>query len=293
MDEMMAWSGRVPNAGVFLSGGGSNAEKLLETLSASERPPVRVPALITDAPETSRARELGRRFGIPVVECDIRQFYRERGEARVSILTPRGQQIREEWTAALREAVRPLALDFGVFAGFVPLTNLTAELTCLNVHPGDLTYEKDGRRLLVGLHTVPVERAILEGLEYLRSSVLIVEPYSGQGDSMDNGLLLGVSGKVPIDFAGHSREQLRECAARRPEKRPKGGWNDSLEQVALANQDNLKRHGDWIVLPQVVAEFARGHYTTDANGGLLYLGTPVKTVQFAEDGSVTPIPRDA
>ncbi|MBR0457922.1 MAG: hypothetical protein IJJ26_01675 [Victivallales bacterium] len=275
----------LPRAGVFLSGSGSNAEKLLTDLASRSPRPLEIPVLITDAPETSRARELGKQFGIPVIECDIRKFYQERGETRVSILTPRGQEIREEWTQTLLEAIAPHQLDFGVFAGFVPLTNLTASLTCLNVHPGDLTYEKDGRRLFVGLHTIPVERAILEGLDYLRSSVLIVEPYSGQGDSMDNGLLLGVSQKVPIDFGGYSREQLQAIADARPAKRPKGGWNDPLEEIATRNQDNLKRHGDWTLLPPVVREFAAGSYETDGYGGLYFRGTPVKTVEFLPDGS--------
>ena len=284
-------TGRLPNAGVFLSGSGSNAEKLLEALEACPQPPLRIPALVTDSPETSRAREIGSAHHLPVVECDIHRFYRERGETRISILTERGQQLREEWTNQLRQAVAPLALDFGVFAGFVPLTNLTADLPCLNVHPGDLTYLKDGKRLFVGLHTIPIERAILEGLDYLRSSVLIVEPYSGKGDSMDNGLLLGVSAPVPILLDGLSREALHACAAARPERRPKGGWQDDLERVALLNQDNLKRHGDWTVLPPVVMSFASGNYATDGHGGLFYQGQPVLTVEYSPDGVARPIPR--
>lgn len=287
-------SARLPHTAIFLSGSGSNAEALLNALRNLPTPVVKVQALVTDAPLTSRARELGRLFQLPVLELDIRAFYRARGESRVSIATPAGQQIREEWTGRLRELVKPLQLDFGVFAGFVPLTNITGDFPCLNVHPGDLTYLKDGRRCLVGLHTVPVERAILEGLDYLRSSVIVVKPYSGKGGEMDSGPLLGVSGKVPVLLDGATLEQLRACAAVRPAQRPKGGFGDRLEQIAAANQDNLKRHGDWRVLPQAVINFAAGHYAQTPDHQLLFDdGTgfrPVKTVEFDEDSTCTIIP---
>lgn len=265
---------RLPNAGIFLSGSGSNAEKLLETLAALDKPVLNVSALITDAPETSRARELGRMFNIPVIEHDIKKFYLERGETRVSIATPKGQEIRELWTNGLREKLAPLKLDFGVFAGFVPLTNLTRELPCLNVHPGDLTYLKDGRRLLVGLHTIPVERAIAEGLDYMRSSVILVEPYSGGGDEMDSGHILGISPKVQIDLRGHDRDELVQCLEKRPAKRPKGGYCDDMEDVSTFNQNILKEGGDWVVLPHTVIAFAMGRYAAD--GKQLYFdGAPV------------------
>lgn len=277
--------GEKPGMAIFLSGGGSNAERILETVSALTDSPVDVKALVTDAPETSRAREIGARFGLTVIEHDIRRFYHDRGETRISIATPEGQRIRSEWTDTLRERLAPLNLHFGVFAGFVPLTNLTAQLPCLNVHPGDLTYLKNGSRYLVGLHTVPIERAILEGLTYLRSSVIQALPYTGKGDDMDNGPILGISGEVPIDLEDEVLENLEACDASRPEKRPKGGYGDRLEELARLNQEKLKIEGDWKVLPAVVLDYARGRFGMDAGGGLHYrLGTkwhPIETVVYS------------
>ena len=272
--------GARPKAGIFLSGSGSNAETLLKTLAQLPHSPLEIPVLITDAPLTSRARELGKFFSIPVIELDIKQFYLERGETRVSIATPSGQRIREEWTDQLRGLIAPLGLDFGIFAGFVPLTNITADFPCLNVHPGDLSYLKNGRRLLVGLHTIPIELAILEGLDYMRSSVIVVEPYSGAGGEMDSGHLLGISAKVPLDLMGHTREELASCLPLRPAKRPKGGYADALETVAKANQNMLKENGDWIVLPKTVLNFAQGKYGMDDDGKLLFEGKPVLTVEY-------------
>ena len=67
-------------------------------------------------------------------------------------------------------------------------------------------------RILVGLHTVPVERAILEGLDSMRSSVIVAQPYTGSGGEMDSGPILAISEPVPIDLCGTSREALAAAA---------------------------------------------------------------------------------
>ncbi|MFW5802383.1 MAG: formyltransferase family protein [Verrucomicrobiota bacterium] len=275
---------------LFLSGHGSNAEKILELQRARENPAFEVVALVTDAPpERSRARLLAERFAVPVVENDIRAFYRDHGLTRVTLRSEEGRAVREAWTDAVRKQLAQFAPDFGVLAGFVPLTNLVGDFPCLNVHPGDLTYIKNGARHLIGLHTLPVERAILEGLDCLRSSVILAEPYAGDGGNMDSGPLLGLSPSVPVDLQGHSREALADCLCKRPEKRPKGGFGDDLERVADHNLTRLKERGDWIVLPSVVADFADGRFGLDSEGGLQYRGRnhkwfPIRTVEYLPDG---------
>lgn len=286
--------GRQPRAAIFMSGSGSNAERLLEAVAAAgPQSPLEIACLATDAPGESRTREIGRLHGVPVVECDIREFYRRQGLATTSLATPEGRQTRELWTDSLRQALRPHGIDFGIFAGFVPLTNITGDFPCLNVHPGDLTYLKDGRRWLVGLHAIPVERAILEGLDHLRSSVIVADPYTGQGDDMDSGLILGISGKVPLDLQGATLELLREQAAGRPAGRPRGGFGDRLEAVAKHNLTRLKEQGDWRVLPQVVFDFAAGHFLHDGTGLAYRQGgavLPVQTVAY-DASQPRPIPR--
>jgi len=279
---------RTPRAAIFLSGSGSNAERIIERLrEAGPEAPFAVCALVTDAPEHSRARELADAYGIALVEHDIRRFYGERGHKRVSIMTAEGRQIREQWTDDLRLALQPRQPDFGVLAGFVPLTNITGDFPCLNVHPGDLTYEKDGGRYLVGLHTAPIERAILEGLDSLRSSVIVAQPYTGSGGEMDSGPILGISEPVPVSLQGVDLAELKRCATARPARRPPGGFGDVLERIAAANQTNLKEQGDWIVFPQAVFEFAGGRFAEEADGGLCYrTGSqwhPVETVVFGRD----------
>jgi len=279
---------RRPRVAIFMSGSGSNAERVIERVRERRPAVCDLAAIVTDAPETSRARELGRLYDLPVIEHDIRRFYAQHGEMRVTIATARGRELRERWTDGLRALLAPLAPDFAVFAGFVPLTNLTGDLPCLNVHPGDLTQRQDGRRYLVGLHTIPIERAILAGLAEMRSSVIQALPYTG-GEDMDNGPILGISGPVPLALQGASLEDLRRQFQARPERRPKDGYGDPLERLAKANQEALKLHGDWVVLPPVVLDVAAGRFATSDDGGLWFsLGgewRPVETVIYAEDGS--------
>ncbi len=279
-------AGRKPRAAIFLSGGGSNAERLLRGLrDAGAGAGWECAALVTDAPAASRAGELAREFGIPFVANDIREFYKAGGETRVTLATPKGRELREAWTRELRGQLAPHRPDFGILAGFVPLTNLTGDFPCLNVHPGDLTYLKDGQRWLVGLHTFPIERAILEGLDELRSSVIVALPYTGSGGDMDNGPILGLSPAVPVSLGGKPLEYWREAAAKRPAQRPAGGWKDELEALAAVNQNNLKEGGDWVVFPKTVEAFARGVYTRDEKGGLLFRGLPVETVVYGTDST--------
>ncbi len=276
-----------PSAAIFLSGSGSNAERIIEfQRQAGETAAFTIGALVTDRPQTSRARQLASQFNLPLVENDIGAFYRERGESRVSIATPAGRQLRTEWTDQLRRQLEPYHPDFGILAGFVPLTNLTADFPCLNVHPGDLTYLENGRRHLVGLHSLPVERAILADLDELRSSVILATPYSGAGDDMDSGPILGLSGPVAIDLQGQTPAALAKLAASRPSQRPTGGYRDLLEQIANHNLERLKVDGDWVVFPRVVADFARGRFAVDQHGELAYRlndrWLPIATVVYGK-----------
>jgi len=286
-------SGRPARTALFLSGSGSNAEVMLKRWRADAAPPLQIMALVTDRPDKSRALELGQRYDVPVIAHDIRAFYFRHGCRRITIATEEGRLLRTAWTDELRTHLAPLELDFGLFAGFVPLTNLTATLPCLNVHPGDLTYEVDGRRYLVGLHTIPIERAILAGLGALRASVILAESYSGKGDDMDSGPILGVSPSVPIDLQGYTLDELRAEAARRPAERPVGGFQDILEQIAEVNQEQLKCAGDWVVFPQVTWAFAAGRYAVAGDGSLGWRRgdewLPVPTVEISPEAA-TPWP---
>lgn len=274
---------------LFISGSGSNAEKILEFQQKKCNSSWKAVVIVTDNPLKSRATEIANKYNLPCVALDIRQFYNDRGESRVSIMSEKGRIIREEWTAELRRLLKPFNIDFGLLAGFVPLTNITTDYPCLNIHPGDLTVEDDERRILVGLHTIPVEIAILHGLLELRSSVIIAQSYSGAGGEMDSGPILGISTPVEIDFMGYSLSKLKDLASKRVAKRPVGGFKDELEDVAKHNQELLKEGGDWVVFPQVVEAFAAGLYALDEQKSLLFKQNKdwinIKTIEYGIDCS--------
>jgi folate-dependent phosphoribosylglycinamide formyltransferase PurN len=270
--------GQLPRAAIFLSGGGSNAEKVLEA-----RKSWTAAVLVTDAPEKSRAAEIAARFELPLIEFSIRKFYREHGEKRVSLATENGRRIRELWTEGLRRKISPYNIDFGILAGFVPLSNITGDFPCLNVHPGDLTVECDGVRIFAGLHAVPTEQAIVRGFKSIRSSVIIAQPYTGKGGEMDSGPVLGISPEMELDLYGRTFGELAEIYRNRSAKKPVGGFKDALSEIASSNQERLKEKGDWVVFPQAVNDFAAGKFAVE-NSELYFRSdgkfSPVGTIEY-------------
>ena len=273
---------------IFLSGNGTNAEKILDRQRDEDSGNYVITVLVTDRPEQSKARHLAKIYDVSLIENDIRTFYYSHGCKKMTLATEEGRKLREEWTSGVIKQLKPFDVDFGLFAGFIPLTNITAEFPCLNVHPGDLTYTKNGKRYLVGLHTIPVERAILDDLQFLRSSVIIAEPYGQSEENMDSGPILGMSEKVRIDLMGEDLGDLKRISEFRPKIRPRSGYRDRLEEIALANLDELKKKGDWILFPQVVSDFARGRFGLNQTGDNYYKTedgnwTATRTVEYGKN----------
>ncbi len=273
---------RPVRAGIFLSGTGSNAARILELYekkTAGERSWIPV-VLVTDR-DDSAAERLGKQYGLPVVQVNIAAFYRQYGLETTSIATEKGQDVRRLWTDKLRSALADYKLDFGIFAGFVPLTDIVDDFPCLNVHPGDLMAEENGQRVLVGLHTIPVEAALIRKKPYLRSSVIVIQHSRIANKKVDCGALLGVSAPVPVDWTEELTATMENCIAARCGKKRAEYKNDALAQIAKEYQNRLKEYGDWIVFPPVVDEFAAGHYAYDEDTDTLYYkGKAVATVEY-------------
>ncbi len=275
------------NAAIFLSGSGTNAEKILEYVKDNHVDSWHPSVIVTDAPKKSKAGIIATKYNIPLIEHDIRAFYKARGEKRVTLLTEVGRKIRSQWTDEMRKLISPFKIDFGILAGFIPLTNITDSFPCLNIHPGDLTVEKNGKRLLIGLHTLPIETAILNNIYTLRSSVIIAQTYTGIGGEMDSGPILGISSAVDIDYMGFPLPELKEVAQKRPLKRPVGGFKDGLENVAKHNQELLKCNGDWIVFPKAIDDFAKNKFALNKAKQLFFLENnrwkPIKTIVYCKN----------
>lgn len=262
----------------FMSGSGSNVTRLLELqqkLTSEGSCPFEVVALVTDNPdpEECRAREIAAEFGeLPLIELDIKAFYRDRGHPRVSIKSDRGYEIREEYSDQLWSMLEPYSPDIAALGGFVPLTNLVGKLPTINVHPGDLSVMRDGQRYLVGLHTIPIKRAILMGIGELRTTTILATPYTKKLE-MDEGPVLAISRPLPIELPDEVTLDDLKMAANK----------GRLEELAKEHQNRLKEVGDWEVFPLTVKLVAEGRFALDDSSKVHFDGEPLECGVKLED----------
>ena len=99
MDRKVFIKSSLPRAVIFLSGSGSNAEKLLESPSCGVA--WSCCAVVTDRPGTSNARQIAEKYGLELIEEDIFRFYEKHGLQKISIATEKGFAVRQLWTEAL------------------------------------------------------------------------------------------------------------------------------------------------------------------------------------------------
>jgi folate-dependent phosphoribosylglycinamide formyltransferase PurN len=253
-------------ASIFLSGSGTNARKILEFWKNNPTECQFEPTcVVTDRPERCSAREIAQEFDLPLIAHDIFDFYKNQELKNISLATEAGRQAREAWTAQLIKKLAKFPAEFGIFAGFIPLCNITDTLPCLNVHPGDLSVlDKNGQRILTGLHTVPVEYAVLRNMESMRTTVIVASAFSDTGAGMDEGTIIGLSPEVSIDYKKKTADEYQAIYNNRQPK-----ITDELKSMASDNQEHLKVHGDWIVFPPAVNDFAKGIFALDENHQLV------------------------
>lgn len=274
---------RLARVAILMSGTGSNAEILLNYLASSSV--AQAVVIATDAPEESRTKVLADKFNKPMLGLDIRKYYREHGENSIRLDSPQRREIRRKWSKRFRELLFAYQPDFVAMAGFMPLIDLAEYIPCLNVHPGDLTLEENGRRIFAGLYWAPVEQALLRGMSYARSSVILVQPYHGDGkNDMDSGPVLGVSTPVSLVYKEYKPLDLQNVF----HSRIAPPYTDELRKLSKENLENLKRCGDHVVFPQVVEAFAMGKYGYDNTGLWFHDGVQfqkVRTVEFSQNNT--------
>lgn len=275
---------------IFMSGVGSNAEALLDFSINHKEAVFEVAALFSDRPDQSRTYEIAEKYNLEVLSLDIFKFYQNYGEEVINLATPRRVEIRDLWTREVSKILKNFGkkIDFLLLAGFEPLSNITEEYVSMNVHPGDLTFEINGERVLNGLGVKPIELAISLGHKTLRSSVIIAQSFNGKNSDIDAGPILGISEAMPIDFCGFEADYLQKMYQNRPQKLPKG-FVDDLRVVARKNVENLKYAGDHVVFPRAVNDYAAGKFQVNDNGDLFYFENgqfiPIKTIEYRKDGS--------
>ena len=272
---------------ILMSGTGSNACALLEycrTHACAWSPQL----LLTDNPRCC-AKEVAEKYALALETADIYEFYRQNGSDNIRLENENQRNLRSRWSGMLYEILQHYEIELVLFAGFVPLTNLTEKLPCLNVHPGDLTcLEADGSRTLAGLHYAPVEKALCRRFSGTRSSVILAQPYTGSGkNEMDTGPVLGISEQILFDLPEGSIEELIRIQNMRQGKPAEK--TDRLRQTAAGHIEKMKRHGDHVIFPQAADDFARGRFALDDAGQLLFRQdcgswAAICSVEYRKDG---------
>lgn len=240
---------------IFLSGSGTNAEKIIERereLKEDQKgSPFEVIFIFSDNQgKDCKGQEIARRFGLPYFSYDIVRFYKSRGRKK-SIKTGEDLRLRKEFDSVPKTLIRAFNVDMVALCGYMSYTTIKG---CINVHPADLSILDDkGRRRYVGDHAV--RDAILAGEKELRSSTILID------EGVDTGPLLMVSAPLKVELPT-DLENLRSDSKK-------------LEEVVKDHQERLKRIGDWKILPRTIELISLGRFQID-EGNRIYLdGRPV------------------
>ena len=227
----------------FMSGSGSNIRRILERQRELEDSVYKMVVIFSDNAE-SNAQKIGRDFDVPVVTRDINGFHSARGEKKKNLLrlgqkvmeNPDNEKLRatydkylalrEEFDAETVRVLNPYNVSVAAYGGYMSIASpvLTAAFFGVNVHPADLSIERDGKRVYIGDDAVA--KAINTGERFIYSSTHIVT------NDVDCGHVLMISKPLEVNRTETSKQ----------------------------NQERLKEHGDLVIFPRTLEYIARGRY---------------------------------
>ncbi len=175
----------------FISGSGKTLWQALELQKQLEQTwegsPFEVVGVFSSDPE-AKGVATAAEYGIPCASIDIRAYYKERG-AKL-----KDREVRKEYDREAATLISEFRPGLVMLAGYVWATTevLLNKYMFINVHPADLTNQKNGERLYAGPNGVG--DALAAGEPYLRSSSHIATA------ELDGGPLLMISPKIPVDY---------------------------------------------------------------------------------------------
>jgi folate-dependent phosphoribosylglycinamide formyltransferase PurN len=178
---------------------------------------------------------------------DIKAFYKAHG------LPKRDMSLRPVFDRETVKALGPFHADLAIYGGYMSIASeiLIQAFMGVNVHPGDLSVKKDGRRRWVGDHAV--RDAVAVGERTISSTTHLVEPV------VDGGRILMISHPLEVEIPPD-----RDLSNR-----------DDLKEIERLNQDRLKEAGDWIIMPRTIQYIAEGRFASDSDGTLYFDDEPI------------------
>ena len=226
---------------IFGSGGfttgAHQAAQFREVMKYARKPPVVLQGLVANrsAANGCRASEVSRQFGVPIVELDFADWYREAIDARESnpitatrFWFPRDDPKRpppeelarrfdirqHRFHGALGEKIAETVsgpTDIASARGYsfalsgAPFRGQPRAPHANDTHPADLTFVDPATKakLYPGWQAGPIERMLKDGHRTLRGSLIEVEFMDrlAQVDELDEGALLAVGGGVAPEGA--------------------------------------------------------------------------------------------
>jgi folate-dependent phosphoribosylglycinamide formyltransferase PurN len=243
-----------------MSGSGTNTKEILrnqQEAKAANKQTYNLSVIITDNnKDKNRAWEIAKEFGVPhLMYSNFREF------SRSHITNPKDMSQRYSYFEDLLtnlEGIRP-KIDLVALAGYMTIVTEPFlsffKNRIINVHPADLSIrDANGKAIFVGDHAV--RDAILAGQKEIRSSTHFVTK------EVDQGPVLLISKPVPVVLpAGTTLDMLRQAENEK-----------LLNKIADDHQDELKKVGDWVILPQTLEYMAQGLFAKD-EGGVIYLNS--------------------
>ncbi|AER65929.1 CoA-binding domain protein [Thermovirga lienii DSM 17291] len=225
----------------YASGSGATLFRALEMQKKLEQTdegsPFQIVGLFSDNPD-SKAVQLAKELNIPVKTLDIRQFYKEHN---APIKDREVRKLFDQKALELWEDLKPHLI---LLAGYVWATTeeILDALPVVNVHPADLSVQKDGKRAYAGADGVG--DALRAGEKQLRSSSHLAT------SELDGGPILVIS--PPVDVIPAAEEMSFEDYRK--------------YHLKLVNEQSR------IVGARTVYEIAMGHFQLDSQGKVLYRG---------------------
>lgn len=222
----------------YCSGSGNTLWKVLELQREMEQTfegcPFEVVGIFSDNPN-SKAVETAIKENIPYKSIDIKEYYKNAGAPL------KDRTIRAQYDNEAYELIKEFNADIIILSGYVwAITDIIVDnYLVINVHPGDLSVMKDGKRLLAGHNGI--QAAFDANMDYICSASHIVNK------NIDAGPILVISEKIPVDYTLHENNDERFA-----------------HYLKLANQQSR------LIGARTILEIASGNFKVDKNDNVYY-----------------------
>ncbi len=227
--------------------------KLERDIAKTREPPFKVVVLYTDKPDTSRTRELGEQYEIPVLDYDYKDFCQLNEKSTLDL------EFRKKYDARTVRVLNAFGVKVVACGGYMLIATpvLTNAFLCINSHCADLSVlDERGKRKYKGDGAASgVEKAILAGEKYLRATTHIMT------EEVDGGPLLMRSAPLEVTLDADFDP----------------GNQELVKKVAGEHQDRLKIIGDHVIFPRTISDIALGKFAKDETGLIYYEG---KTIPY-------------